>query len=106
MSLRGKNLTLNHHSSVAKSHHDYIAHNIDRQQGVRILTVFLYLNDVEAGGGTHFNRLNITVMPKQGRALLWPSVLNHRPHDKDPRTFHEALPVEAGVKYGANAWCK
>ncbi|KAG7369083.1 procollagen-proline,2-oxoglutarate-4-dioxygenase [Nitzschia inconspicua] len=87
-----------------KSHHDYIAHNIDRQQGVRILTVFLYLNDVEAGGGTHFNSLNITITPKQGRALLWPSVLNDKPHDQDWRTFHEALPVEVGVKYGANAW--
>jgi tRNA nucleotidyltransferase (CCA-adding enzyme) len=39
-----------------KSHHDYIAHNIDRQQGVRILTVFLYLNDVVGGGGTSPNK--------------------------------------------------
>jgi prolyl 4-hydroxylase len=66
--------------------------------------VFLYLNDVEAGGGTKFNDLNITVMPKRGRALLWPSVHNDEPNLKDERTKHEALPVEAGVKYGANAW--
>jgi hypothetical protein len=50
--------------------------------------------------------LNITVTPKQGRALLWPSVLNDRPHHQDERTYHEALPVDVGVKYGANAWCK
>lgn len=64
----------------------------------------MYLNEVEAGGGTHFKRLGITVLPKAGRVLLWPSVLDENPDAKDPRTHHEALPVEKGVKYGANAW--
>jgi len=68
------------------------------------LTVYLYLNDVEAGGGTHFDKLNITVMPKRGRALLWPSVLNDDPNAKDGRTTHQALATEKGLKYGANAW--
>lgn len=53
------------------------------------MTVYLYLNDVEAGGGTKFNGLNITVMPKRGRALFWPSVLNDSPNEKDSRTNHE-----------------
>lgn len=70
------------------------------------MTVFLYLNDVEEGGGTHFDRLNITVTPKKGRALIWPSVLNRDPNVADWRTQHQALPVKAGVKYGANAWRK
>jgi len=87
-----------------EDHHDYIPHNRDNQQGVRILTSYLYLNDVEAGGGTKFTDLNITVMPKRGRALFWPSVLNDSPHQKDRRTNHQALPVEAGIKYGANGW--
>lgn len=30
-------------------HHDYVDHDIDRMQGVRIVTVFLYLNDVKKG---------------------------------------------------------
>lgn len=66
------------------------------------MTVFLYLNDVEAGGGTHFNAMNMTVMPKRGRAVLWPSVLDEAPMAMDERTFHEALKVTAGNKYGAN----
>jgi len=86
------------------SHHDYIGHHIIRQQGPRILTFYLYLNDVEAGGGTHFDRLNLTVTPRVGRAILWPSVQNDFPSRKDDRTMHAALPVEAGIKYGANAW--
>jgi prolyl 4-hydroxylase len=85
-------------------HHDYIEYQVNRTCGVRILTVFLYLNDVEAGGGTDFPLLGITVMPKRGSALIWPSVLDDNPNDRDSRTEHQALPVEAGIKYGANAW--
>jgi 2OG-Fe(II) oxygenase superfamily len=40
-----------------RTHHDYIAHHRQRAPGPRIMTVFLYLNDVEAGGGTQFPRL-------------------------------------------------
>jgi prolyl 4-hydroxylase len=89
-----------------RTHHDLIPYQVTgRQQGARIITVFLYLNDVEQGGGTNFPKLsNLTIMPKQGRALIWPSVLSEDPNIKDPRTVHQALPVEKGVKYGANAW--
>jgi prolyl 4-hydroxylase len=85
-------------------HQDYIEHQRDRQCGPRILTFFLYLSDVEAGGGTRFTDLDITVSPKVGRALLWPSVLNSEPMNKDSRTMHEALPVIAGTKFAANGW--
>lgn len=88
-----------------RKHHDYIGHQKQRQCGPRILTFFLYLSDVEAGGGTAFPRLgNLTVIPKKGRALLWPSVLDSDPSNEDARTQHEALPVFGGLKYAANAW--
>jgi prolyl 4-hydroxylase len=32
-----------------KTHHDYIDFHVKREQGVRVATVFLYLNDVEEG---------------------------------------------------------
>ena len=63
-------------STVYNTHHDYIPHQKTRQCGPRILTFFMYLSDVDAGGGTDFPDLGITVMPKKGRALLWPSVYN------------------------------
>jgi prolyl 4-hydroxylase len=87
-----------------QQHHDYIGHHVQRTEGVRILTVFLYLNDVEAGGGTDFPKVGLTVMPKRGKAVIWPSVLDSDPNAKDDRTDHQALPVEKGIKYGANAW--
>jgi prolyl 4-hydroxylase len=83
--------------------HAYRSSFYYRQPGVRILTLYLYLNDVEEGGGTNFDELDITVLPKRGRALLWPSVLDSDPDQKDERTTHQALPVGKGsIKYGAN----
>lgn len=87
-----------------QTHSDYIEYQRDRQCGVRILTFYMYLNDVEEGGGTEFPRLGKTVSPKRGRAVLWPSVLDEDPNAKDSRTIHTALKVIKGVKYGANAW--
>lgn len=87
-----------------KQHHDYIGHHIDMPCGVRILTLFIYLNDVEEGGGTSFPYANVVVTPKKGSAVLWPSVRDDKPEQKDVRTDHEALPVLKGEKYGANAW--
>jgi prolyl 4-hydroxylase len=87
-----------------QTHHDYIDYDKERQSGVRMITVFLYLNDVEEGGGTDFPELGLTVQPKRGRVVIWPSVLDKDPDEKDDRTEHQALPVIKGVKYGANAW--
>lgn len=69
-----------------------------------MLTVLLFLDDVEVGGATRFPMLNITVEPKRGRAVLWPNVKNEALNEKDDRTIHQALPVIKGVKYAAKAW--
>ena len=87
-----------------ESHHDFIEHQLKRPCGPRMLTFFLYLSDVEEGGGTRFTDLDITITPKIGRALLWPSILNNNILEKDFRTHHEALPVIKGTKFAANAW--
>lgn len=57
--------------------------------GPRVLTFFLYLSDVEEGGETAFPLLGIAVKPKKGKALLWPSVLDHDLQEFEPRTLHE-----------------
>jgi hypothetical protein len=69
-------------------------------------TFFMYLGDDNSysGGETHFPRLNLTVAPAKGRALVWPSVLSSDPYERDDRTDHESLPVRSGVKYAANYW--
>ena len=87
-----------------ETHHDFDDVDLSRQQGVRIMTVFIYLNDVEEGGGTHFPALDITFTPKRGSVVIWPNVLDENPHEWDERTEHQALPVIKGTKYAANAW--
>ena len=94
-------------SQYYRRHHDYLPGQVHKPQGPRVLTVFLYLNDVvEGGGGTRFTELDITVEPRLGRALIWPSVLDRNPTSHEPLTYHEALPVEGGEKYAANAWAR
>jgi prolyl 4-hydroxylase len=85
-------------------HHDFIDFQVQKQPGPRILTAFIYLNDVVAGGGTNFDQLNITAIPKRGSVLLFPSVLDEDPMRQDWTTSHQALAVQEGVKYGANFW--
>lgn len=92
-------------SMTDQTHTDYIDFQVQRPSGVRALTFYIYLNDVEEGGGTNFPKLDpqdpsFAVQPKKGRAALWPSVLSQNPHKKDRRTDHQALPVIKGIKYG------
>lgn len=85
-------------------HSDYNPYHGTKQTGVRIFTVYLYLSTVEEGGGTNFPNLNVTVRPEQGKAVIWPSVLDEDPNAEDTRSLHQALPVTKGRKYGANVW--
>jgi len=97
----------NNKCAFYRRHSDYIAGDQHRLQGVRIYTLFTYLNDVPEGGATRFTDLPggpVTFQPQKGKAVLWPSVLADEPHTIDPRTHHEALPVTAGEKFGANFW--
>mmetsp|Transcript_10336 Transcript_10336/g.15539 ORF Transcript_10336/g.15539 Transcript_10336/m.15539 type:complete len:504 (-) Transcript_10336:508-2019(-) len=71
-----------HEGQFYRTHHDFIDNQEKFPAGPRLLTAFLYLNDVEEGGGTNFPRLGITVNPKRGRLLLWPSVLDSDPTKK------------------------
>jgi len=86
-----------------RRHHDTIPELATMQPGPRVYTFFLYLSDVEEGGGTRFDG-GFTVQPKSGKALFWPATLNSDPFVSDDRTHHEALPPTRGVKYAANFW--
>lgn len=66
----------------------------------------MHRNNVEEGGETNFPRLGLSVKPRLGRAVLWPSVFDHDTLRNDIRSDHQALPVIKGVKYGANAWVR
>jgi hypothetical protein len=83
-----------------RPHYDYYSDT--QHEAQRVATVFVYLNDVEQGGGTEFPRLGVTVHPARGKAVKF---LNcdgaGRPN---PETLHAGLPVIRGEKWLATLW--
>ncbi len=61
----------------------------------RLLSLICYLNDDYVGGETSFLRQNVTIKPKPGMAILFPSGVSH---------IHEAKPVIQGIKYVLSAF--
>lgn len=86
------------------THHDYSFEELRLACGPRILTVFLYLSDVEEGGETNFPSLQISVTPKKGKVVVWSNTLTDKPLQRDERMSHEAKAVLAGNKFAANVW--
>ena len=65
---------------------------LDAACGPRAFTFFLYLSDVEEGGGTKFPYLNVTVKPKRGSAVLWPHGTCHLPMPRVASLCHVSPP--------------
>lgn len=72
------------------------------EQGQRTWTFMIYLNKPERGGGTHFTKIDKTIMPEQGMAVCWNNLLPSG--HPNPNTEHAGLPVEAGSKFIVTKW--
>ncbi len=91
-----------------KPHTDYFAPDgADYERfcavaGQRTWTAMVYLNDVEAGGGTRFKAIKKTFQPETGKLLCW----NNRRADGsvNPSTLHHGMKVRRGVKYVITKW--
>ena len=70
--------------------------------GQRTWTAMIYLNHVEAGGGTRFKVLGKTFHPETGKLLVW----NNRRADgtPNPSTIHHGMKVRKGMKYVITKW--
>ena len=67
------------------------------EQGLptRDISVVGYLNDGFEGGQTYFDRQAVSVEPKAGAVLVFPSYFSHP---------HQSLPVRSGTKYAFTTW--
>ena len=76
--------------------------------GQRIVTVLVYLNNVEGGGGTDFPELGVTVKAKKGDVVVFHNTLTEVPapsHPRiHPRSLHAGMPVTKGEKWMVNLW--
>ncbi|GGC41735.1 2OG-Fe(II) oxygenase [Novosphingobium marinum] len=70
--------------------------------GQRTWTFMVYLNDVEAGGGTRFRSLRKTFHPETGKLLAWNNLHPDGSGNRD--TFHQGMKVRAGSKYVITRW--
>lgn len=73
--------------------------------GARLKTALVYLCDVEEGGGTKMTKLNITIMPKKGKLLVFHNTYKDS-HIRHPDSEHAGMPVIKGEKYAFNLWFK
>lgn len=76
------------------------------KNGNRIFTLLLYLNDVEEGGETGFNKFDkeIKIKPKKRSALLFKSINNDG--TLNMKSCHAGLPVIEGEKWACNLWLR
>ena len=71
--------------------------------GQRTVTVLVYLNDVNNGGGTAFPALNLEVRPRKGMAVVFfPATVDGL---LDKLALHAALPA-IDVKYVSQVWIR
>jgi len=68
----------------------------------RMATVLVYLNEVDAGGGTYFPQLDIRVEPELGKALVF-FPADKEAYESDERTEHEAEDA-IDTKWVAQVW--
>jgi prolyl 4-hydroxylase len=93
-----------------KAHHDWFAPNTkgheleasDEQGGQRTWSVIVYLNEVEKGGETYFESVDLTLVPKLGRLVYWHNLYSDQ--TPNPLTLHQAKPVESGYKAILTLW--
>jgi len=71
--------------------------------GQRIITALAYLSNVEKGGETSFPNIDKTVIPEQGKIVVFHDCYKgtDTPH---PNSLHGALPVLEGEKWAFNLW--
>ena len=92
------------------SHYDAYAKNESEKclrclkyGGQRMVTALLYLCDVEEGGHTRFEKLDINVEAIKGRLLIFHNTLKGT-NTVHPNSLHAGTPVKKGYKYAANLW--
>lgn len=75
---------------------------INKNGGARYITVLIYLNDVEEGGGTYFPFLNKTVKPEKGKVVIFYNTDFSETIIKE--SMHGGNPIIKGEKWIINKW--
>tara|TARA_B100002019_G_C21201708_1_gene564375 strand:- start:269 stop:1072 length:804 start_codon:yes stop_codon:yes gene_type:complete len=71
--------------------------------GTRVMTVYIYLNNVESGGETTFPNFNKVVKPLKGKCIFWRNI---RYDAVDGCSLHCGEPPKSGIKWGLTCWIR
>ncbi len=88
-----------------KEHYDFL-HQVPgeiERGGDRLYTAIFYLNDDFLGGQTYFPKIDLAIIPKKARMLIWKNYINGIPNYD---SLHAGLPVESGEKWIATKWVR
>ncbi|MFT4607819.1 MAG: prolyl 4-hydroxylase [Arenicella sp.] len=93
-----------------KAHNDWFepgTPELESQAGVavggqRTWSVVIYLNEVELGGETVFERAGVTVHPKPGNVVFWNNLAGDGSTNQN--ALHQACPVKKGQKVVLTLW--
>merc|ERR1712151_1323908 len=101
-------------STTHSDRHDYHVSQLDKQYGVRVISIYVSLNDVTENGGKLFlvsENKEIRIQPKLGRVILWSNVLDNYDGDDNLNTRNDhiilkGIPIqkEDVDEFGINIW--
>ena len=72
--------------------------------GQRQFSALFYLNDDFEGGETDFPNLQVTVVPKKNKLIIWKNITENGSPDQSSN--HAGLPVTKGTKYIGIWWIR
>lgn len=78
---------------------DYNQHCL--ASGNRTYTFMIYLNEDMVGGETNFPKLDMSIKPKTGKAVIWEDM---KDGILQPESLHEGSEVKEGKKYIITSW--
>lgn len=85
--------------------HDFELSSYWKPAGAPVLSMFLFLSDVDDGGELGFPDLDwLLIEPKKGTAVLWHNVMRGDASEVDEMINYEHFPVGLGTKYGAQSY--
>jgi prolyl 4-hydroxylase len=82
---------------------DTVCKEQQKDFGLRVMTVFIYLNNIESGGETKFPNLGKAIKPLKGKAIMWKNI---RYNAIDPCALHSGEPPKSGIKWGLTCWIR
>lgn len=93
----------NPHYDACEGDSEYCS-RMNGSHGPRLYTMLIYLNDDFEGGETIFPKINKTVKPEKGKAVLFKNVDDNGVVIN--QSLHGGVPVKHGEKWIANKWIR